>query len=182
MLFYSQVVSASFDTKDVSKISVKKSNQPIWFNSNVHHKIKCLRTAKKQHARHPTESKRLKVIDLQRELQQMISDAKHDYESNLALNYAHNNNNKIFKYMSIIKGCETFLLYKMYFTNDSASTDKGMAQLFNNYFYSVFSPTTSSSSSVSEPQIRRDNPYVQDIVFSNSDVLTLLASLDVRKR
>ena len=92
----------------VPKISVKKSNQPIWFNSNVRHKIKCLRTAKKLHARHPTESKRLKVIDLQRELQQMISDAKHDYESNLALNYAHNN--KIFKYMSSIKGRETFLL------------------------------------------------------------------------
>ena len=76
---------------------------------------------------HPTESKQLKVIDLhvQKELQQMISDAKHDYESNLVLNYAHNN--KIFKYMS-----------KMYYTNDSASTDKGKAQLFSNYFTQFF--------------------------------------------
>ena len=92
----------------VPKISVKKSNQPIWFNTNVRHKIKCLCTAKKQHARHPTECKQLKVIDLPRELQRMISDAKHDYESNFTLNYARNNNNKIFKYMSSVKGRENF--------------------------------------------------------------------------
>jgi len=29
---------------------------------------------------------------------------------NLALNYAHSNSNKIFKYISSIKGCENFLL------------------------------------------------------------------------
>ena len=69
----------------------------------------------------------------------MISDAKHDYESNLALNYAHNNNNKIFKYMSSIKGRENFPA-KMYYTNDSASTDEGKAQLFNKYFYTQFFP------------------------------------------
>jgi len=56
----------------------------------------------------------------------MISDAKHDYESNLALNYAHNNNNKIFKYMSSIKGREKFPA-KMYYMNDLASADQGKA-------------------------------------------------------
>ena len=66
--------------------------------------------------------------------------------------------------MSSIKGRENFPAI-MYYTNDSASTDEGKAQLFNNYFYSVFPPTTSSSSSVSEPQIRCDNPHVETLCF-----------------
>ena len=87
--------------------------------------------------RHPTERKRLKVEDLQRELQQMITEAKYDYETNLALNYAHSNSNKIFKYISSIKGRESFPA-KMHYINESASTDLEKAQLFNNYFHSVF--------------------------------------------
>jgi len=80
----------------VPKISIKKSNQPKWFNSTIRHKIKCLRTSKRQLTRHPTARKRLKVTNLRNELQQMISEAKTDYETRLALNYAHTNSNKIF--------------------------------------------------------------------------------------
>ena len=164
----------------VPKISIKESNHPKWFNPTIRHKIKCLRTAKRQLVRHPTERKRLKVEDLQRELQQMITEAKHDYETNLALNYAHINSNKIFKYISSIKGRESFPA-KMYHINESASTDLEKAQLFNNYFHSVFSTFTGSTSSVSDLQSSSVTPHVQDILFSDSDVLDLLISLDKTK-
>ena len=38
----------------------------------------------------------------------MIAEVKLDYESSLALNYAHMNNNKNFQYISSIKGRESF--------------------------------------------------------------------------
>lgn len=39
----------------VPQVSIKKTNQPRWFNSIIRHKIKCLRTMKRQLVRHPTE-------------------------------------------------------------------------------------------------------------------------------
>jgi len=56
---------------------------------------------------HPTERKRLKVFNLQNDLQLSIAKAKSDYESNLALNYAHTNNNKIFNIFVTLKGMKT---------------------------------------------------------------------------
>jgi len=164
----------------VPKIPIKETNQPKWFNSTIRHKIKCLCTAKRQFARHPTEENKCKVDDLQRELQQKINDAKHDYESNLALNYAHSNSNKIFQYISSIKGRENFPA-KMYYIDKSASTELGKAQLFNDYFYSVFSSSSDLPSSVSDPQSRCNNFQVQDILCSDADVLYELSSLDDTK-
>ena len=103
----------------VPKISVKKSNQPRWFNVSIRHS---LRTSKRQLAKYPTESKRLKVANLQSELQLMIAEAKSDYESSLASNYAHMNNNKFFQYISSIKGRESFPA-KMCYNDEYASTD-----------------------------------------------------------
>jgi len=52
----------------------------------------------------PHPSKKLKVANLQQELQVMIAQAKSDYEFKLTLNYAHTNSSKIFQYISSIKG------------------------------------------------------------------------------
>jgi len=70
----------------------------------------CVRTLKRQLNNHPTESKRRKLTVLQRELQQMIARAKSDYETNLALTYAHSNNNQIFQYISNIKDQDHYLI------------------------------------------------------------------------
>jgi len=56
----------------------------------------------------PLPSKKLKVANLQQELQVMIAQAKSDYEFKLKLNYANTNSNKNFQYISIIMGCEHF--------------------------------------------------------------------------
>jgi len=163
----------------VPKISIKESNQPKWFNSQIRHKIKCLCTSKRQLKRHPTERNRLKVTNLQTDLQLTISKAKSDFESNLALNYANSNNNKIFQYISSIKGRENFPA-EMCYNDESASTDSHKAQIFNNYFHSVFSVSTGTSS-VPEAPLIDHIPAIQDIHFSDSDVLYLLTSLDTSK-
>ena len=161
----------------VPQVSIKKTNQPRWFNSIIRHKIKCLRTMKRQLGRHPTEGGKLKVANLQCELQRMIAEAKSDYESRLALNYAHTNNNKIFEYISNIKGREHFPT-KISYNDDHAFTDPDKAQLFNKYFYSVF--TTSSSIYINE-LVQPSSSSLHEIQFTESDVLAILTTLDVSK-
>ena len=68
----------------------------------------------------------------------MIIEAKANYETNLAFSYAHTNSNKIFQYISSIKGRENFPA-NMTYNDDCVSSDSDKAQLFNNYFYSIFS-------------------------------------------
>jgi len=79
---------------------------------------------------------------------------------------------------SSIKGRENFPA-NMTYNNDRASSDSDKAQLFNNYFYSVFS--TTDDIPTTNPKHQSSSPILHEIHFSNSDVLVLLTSLDISK-
>ena len=61
--------------------------------------------------------------------------------------------------------------------NITASNDKEKAQLFNYYFYSVFSADDNLSAFVSATP----SNTIEDIVITEPDVLDILQSLDVNK-
>ena len=66
-------------------------------------------------------------------------EAKSTYESTLINSFANSNSNKIYKYISDVSGYHSNPNF-MYLDNViSTSTDFTKAQLFNRYFYSVFS-------------------------------------------
>ena len=66
-------------------------------------------------------------------------EAKSTYESTLINSFANSNSNKIYKYISDVSGYHSIPNF-MYLDNViSTSTDFTKAQLFNRYFYSVFS-------------------------------------------
>ena len=113
----------------------------------------------------------LKATNLQEELQSMIAEAKSEFESNLALTYAHTNNNKIFQYISNIKGHDRHP-NQMFYNNKKASTDSEKAQLFNDYFYSVFSSSNQPINYFKTTPSSDD--LLHDIVMSQSDVLISL--------
>jgi len=160
----------------IPKIPNKIANQPKWFNSHIRHKINCLRTLKRKSLKHPSETNKLKVKHLEDELQQIITAAKLDYESHLVYNFALTNSNKIFRYISSIRG-QDGLPSLMSHNNITASNDKEKAQLFNNYFYSVFSADDNLSTFV--PTTSPNT--IEDIVITEPDVLDILQSLDVNK-
>ena len=97
-------------------------------------KIKCLRTLKRKYFNCPTDRTKVKPTNLQEEVQLMIVEAKLQYESNLALAYAHS---KIFQYISSIKGHDRYPT-SMFYNEKQATSDSDKAQLFNEYFYSVY--------------------------------------------
>ena len=161
----------------VPQVHVNKANQPKWFNSTIRHKIKSLRTIKRQLARHPTESRKLKVTSLQNEIQHMVAEAKLTYESKLVLDYASTNNSKIFKHISSIKKQDDFPS-KMSYNDEFAVNDLDKAQLFNKYFYSVF--TAPDNIPINEPP-HLSSQSLHEIQFTQSDVFAILTSLDINK-
>ena len=80
-------------------ITVQDNNHPPWFNSDIRHHIKCLRTLRRKHSKHPTDYNHTKLENSQVQLQSKISDAKNRYECNLVTQFAGNSNSKIYKYI-----------------------------------------------------------------------------------
>ena len=83
----------------ILEFPVKHTHQPKWFNSDIRHKIKCLHTLKRKYINHPTDNTKVELTNLRVVLESMITEAKSDYKSNLALAYAHSNNSRIFQYI-----------------------------------------------------------------------------------
>ena len=86
--------------------------------------------------------------------------------------------NKIYQYITNIKGQDNFPT-QMFYNNQHAFADQEKAQLFKNYFYSVFS--TDSITPVSEPPMSTSTGTLHDIEINESGVLTALSSLDGNK-
>ena len=66
----------------------------------------------------------------------------------------------------------------MLYNDKQASTDSEKAQLFNNYFYSLFSP---SGQPINDFDTTLSSDTLQDIVLSQPDVSDILTSLDTSK-
>ena len=107
----------------VPKIPLEESNQPKWYNSTIRHKIKCLRTSKRQLNRYPNARKKSQVTNLQNETQQLIAQAKTDCETRFVLSYAHTNSNKILRCISSIKGRENYPVNMTFNSNNCVSSD-----------------------------------------------------------
>ena len=67
----------------------------------------------------------------------------------------------------------------MTYNSNCVSSDSDKAQMFNNYFYSVFS--ISDGSSVNDIDHQSSFFTLDEIHFSDSDVLDLHTTLDVSK-
>ena len=155
------------------QVHVSKANHPKWFNSTIRHKIKSLRTIKRQQ----DILRKLKVTSLQNEIQHMVAEAKSTYESKLVLDYASTYNSKILKHISSIKKRDDFPS-KMCYNDEFAVNDSEKAQLFNKYFYSVF--TTPDNIPIKEPP-HPSSQSLHDIHFTQCDVFAILTSLDINK-
>jgi len=166
---YIKVAITSAMNLFIPKVPITGSDQPKWFTSPIRHKINCVR---RQLNNHFTESKRLKLMSPQSELQHMIVRAKFDYENNFVPTYAHSNNNRIFQYVSSIKGQDHYP-FAMSYNDVLASTDSDKAQIFNEYFYSVFSDGNPPIDDI-DLDAAPTSAILNDIVISEPDIYDML--------
>ena len=86
-------------------LPAKTTNQPKWFTPTIRHKLNAFVHLKEDFLYvHPTGQTKQKIDNIESQLQQSMAQAKVDYEFHLVLNFAHSHNNKIFQYVSSIRG------------------------------------------------------------------------------
>ena len=156
---------------------IHANQHPPWFNSDIRHNIKQLRTLRRRYKQHPTHHISCTINSLELTLQNKINAAKQSFEYNLINCHATTNNNKIFKYLKSIRKSNN-VPSVIQFESSTANTDCAKANLFNQYFHSVF------HNSSPFPDIN-DLPSIQDslnsITITVADVYEALISLDVEK-
>ena len=104
-------------------------------------------TLRRRYEKHKTELNKLKVDKTVIELQLAMTEAKYNYESNLIFKIAHTHHNKIYQYISNIKGQDNFST-QMFYNNQHACTNQEKPNYLTTTFTQYF-PLTPSLQSAS---------------------------------
>ena len=164
----------------IPKIKIHNHLQPKWYTSEINHHIKCLRTLCHEYKHHPTEHRAAAIKNSERDLESKINNAKLAYESNLVNNFSSFNNSSII-YNHIWNITKTKSIPSIItFDDKQACDDSEKANLFNNYFYSVFtSPNNAESPNIdSLPNILNSLSMID---ISEVEVYLTLCILDPKK-
>ena len=103
----------------------------------IRHLRKQLKTLRRRYNRHPTHHISIRINSLENMLQDKIILAKQNFECYLVNSYASINSNKIFRYLKSTTKSSN-IPFVMNLDSSSADTDYSKANLFNQYFHSVF--------------------------------------------
>ena len=172
--FIDQVVKSAMQ-QFIPIVSVPCTNQPIWFNSEIRYYIKQLCTLRRKCNKHNTANNVAKLKSLESLLSAKVSAAKSDYETDLVASI-NNKNSLIYKYIRSITKSST-IPSTVFHDSTSATTDVDKANLFNQFFFSVFK---SCSPPCSLDQLSDINT-ISEITITEHDVYTALVTLDTTK-
>ena len=163
---------------NVPKLFIRKHQRPKWFTPTIQHRLNQVHSLRRKLRLHPTEANKQKLDNAESDLQNLMKEAKCHFESSLVHRFANTHDNLIYKYLSSFsKGSS--LPQTMYFGSVSGSSDQCKAQLFNNFFYSIFN----NSSDPNEPPLTGcvSSNTLSNISFTPQDVYKILISLDPSK-
>ena len=172
------IKTAIYDASNlyIPKLHSKVSRQPVWFNSSVRHQLHCTHTLRRKHTKKPTAFSKSKLNAAEHELQQLMIQAKANYEYKLIATHSYSNNNKVFQYISNLKGYSN-LPEEMCYGELKAANDIDKANLFNKYFYSVFLQEQGNDYSCPS----HCDHSLRNIEISTTEVYDILSTLDVTK-
>ena len=160
------------------KILVKRHQGPKWFNSDIRHHLKCLRTLKRKFKNQPTQIRESKINHLQNLLQSKLMQAKSEFETKLIEAHQTSNSSALYSYIRSIS-YQNALPSTLYLDDLSAVSDTDKASLFNQFFYSVFTRSTFQLPPLHE--LTTHPSPISEASFTELDVFRVLRSLDVSK-
>ena len=161
---------------NIPKFKLRAHQYPKWFTPPLRHQLKCLHTLRKTCKRSPTPSNLERLDHAETEFQQNIIRAKSSYEADLIFNYADRSVSKIYNYIRSITKTETIPTV-LNLDSATVTTDADKAALFNQYFHSVFTTSSSTLPDMGYPSI----DSLQLIDISETEVYNALISLDPNK-
>ena len=121
----------------IPKVKLRCCQFPVWFTPHLWHLIKCLRTLQCKYTKHPTSNNFQRLVNAQNSFQDASKGAKSNYEQSLIYNYAANRDPKIYQFIKQFSKSHT-LPPQLHLDAKVVNTDHDKAELFNQYFYSVF--------------------------------------------
>ena len=151
---------------------------PKWYSPTIRHHLKCLHSLRKRLRHHFTLTILQHLIQLEDLTQQELKNAKESYKRDLINSYTQSKTPKLFHY---IKSITKFGSLSSILVNDSvkAVSDEDKAELFNQYFYSVFTDTTTSLPNLEEASIPCTT--ISETILSFEDIFEELRSLQISK-
>jgi len=149
---------------------------PKWFTPSLKHQTNCLKSLRKRFSKSPTEHLKERLQTAEVNLAEQISSAKSDYESKLIQDFADTNQAKIFRYIKDLTKSD--YIPQRLFNNDCDATDDiDKATMFNNYFYSVFT-SSSTTSPVHNTMDTNVDQQIVSITVSEHDTYEALSTLN----
>jgi len=159
----------------IPKVKRNVCQFPVWFTSHLRHLIKCLRTLQHKYSKHPIPNNFQKLLRAQCSFQDA---SKVEYECSLVHNLTTNHDSGVYCYIKQL--AKSYALpSELNLDSEVTNTDYSKAELFNKYFFSVFTKCNSLQFELDEC-IPPENPlYVID--FTESDVYYALTNLNMNK-
>ena len=163
----------------VPRITIKAHQRPKWFTSSLQHQLNQLYSMRRKYTSNPSPSNQTKLQTAEQNFQITASDSKHNYENNLINQFSTNRNSSIYKYLSFLTNYSSFPT-TMHYNSFSVSTDHDQANLFNVYFFLVFTRDFSSTLNTALDSPPNSN-ILDNITISPHDVYDALTALDPNK-
>ena len=159
----------------------RHSHLPCWFDGSLCHNLKRVRTFRRKCVSHPTPTRLQNLAHLESDLKDNIAIAESTYVSILIHQSAINHSPScLYAHIrSVVK--QSSIPPQVFLGSTSASSSKEQVDLFNKYFFSVFSPCSSYPSLLSLCQDLPRSSAMEEISISSLDVFQALSNLDPSK-
>jgi len=113
------------------------TKHPKWYNSDIRHHLNCIRVLRKRCISRPTIHNSSKLQLSETQFQHKMLAAKANFEAELILNSSPNNISRVYKCINSITRHDT-IPQNVSLDSQMAISDIEKANLFNTFFYSVF--------------------------------------------
>ena len=155
---------------------VTQNSRPVWFNKDIRHQINCLKTLRRKTKQWFNLDKLKRLQEAEDRLQKSIIAARVSYAKKLLCDCLEHSNYMLFRYIHSTTEKRS-IPEVLYFDTQCGSNDAQNANLFNKFFHSIF--TRSSTNSI---DLISDMPSsLTELDFTQYDVYNILVSLDTSK-
>lgn len=176
--FYIKSIILEGVNKFVPRVRIRSKNMPKWFTAEIKHRIDKLRYRRRKHFKKPTSHSMSIISEIERVLQEDIMEARSGWECQLVKDFAGHKNYQIFNHIRSLSRHAT-LPNPMSLNSEVVSTPQEKAEVFNKYFHSVLSKSSSDLPVLDSYCSHPDT--LNSINIEVSEVYNAMASLDPTK-
>jgi len=162
----------------IPKVTLRVRQFPIWFTPQLRHSRKCLCTLQRKFNKNPSSNNLQRLSDALQSFHAASTAAKSMYEQSLIHNFTIEKDYKLFHYIKKFSKSHV-LPPQLHNGSVTADSDINKAEMFNQYFYSVY--TQSNSPLPNSANLQAPVNSLASISFTTEEVFDALTKLNVNK-